>query len=213
VPNDGTNASNENYFRPLAGTPRQRATQLPVMLDVDPSIDYMLGHLYTGEWRRHALRVSANNMPNNWYGVRDRDQSGRRFRFFNNDCEHTLGSPSSQVDRTGPFGGSNEGNFIFSNPQWFQRNWMRNAEYRVRFGDHVQKHFFNGGALTLEANTNRFIAKSSQSPKPSRLLRALGRCIQTTQPLGERDWTNAIAFCLNWFLPRAEHCAGAVARR
>ncbi len=199
-----TNASNENYFRPLGCNPDgTRNPSLPVLLDVDNLIDYMLGIFYTGDGDATLSNFLSNNQPNNWYGLRDRTNPNVGFRFFNNDCEHTLGSPSSQVDRTGPFGGSNEGNFIYSNPQWFHEELMRNPEYRVRFGDHVQKHMFNAGALTLEANTNRFIAKANQITKAIRAYSARwGDAIRTAQPYGESDWTNAIAFCLNWFVPR-----------
>src|SRR6185503_11370563 len=38
------------------------------------------------------------------------------------------------------------------------RNW---PEFRVRFGDRVQKHFFNGGALTPSNNVGRFLASAS----------------------------------------------------
>ena len=200
-----TNASNENYFRPLGrNADGTRNTNMPVMLDVDNLIDYMLGIFYTGDGDATLSAFLANNQPNNWYGLRDRTNPDVGFRFFNNDCEHTLGSPSSRDDRTGPFGGSNEGNFTFSNPQWFHEELMRNPEYRVRFGDHVQKHFFNGGVLTLEQNTNRFIAKASQITKAIRAYSARwGDAIRTAQAYGESDWTNAIAFCLNWFTNRA----------
>ena len=88
-----------------------------MLLDVDNLIDYMLGIFYTGDGDATLSNFLSNNQPNNWYGLRDRTNPNVGFRFFNNDCEHTLGSPSSQVDRTGPFGGSNEGNIINSNPQ------------------------------------------------------------------------------------------------
>ena len=45
---------------------------------------------------------------------------------------------------------------------------LGNAEYRLRFADHVQKHFFNGGALTYGAVTNRFLRKASQIDKAIR---------------------------------------------
>lgn len=205
-----TNASNENYFRPLGrNADGTRNTNMPVMLDLDNLIDYMLGIFYTGDGDATLSAFLSNNQPNNWYGIRDRTNPDVGFRFFNNDCEHTLGSPSSQVDRTGPFAGSNEGNFTYANPQWFHEELMRNLEYRVRFGDHVQKHFFNGGALTLEQNTNRFLAKAVQITKAIRAYSARwGDAIRTAQPYGESDWTNAIAFCLNWFTNRASIVLG-----
>ena len=58
------------------------------------------------------------------------------FRFFNQDSEHTLGSPNSQVDRTGPFAGSNQNNFTYANydphvrfssrKEWYEKNSVTN---------------------------------------------------------------------------------------
>ncbi len=200
-----TNAVNSNYFRILGANPDgTRNPALPVMLDADNLIDYMLEIFYSGDGDATLSSFLGNNQPNNWYGMRDRSNPDVGFRFFNNDCEHTLGSPNSQVDRTGPFPGSNEGNFTYSNPQWMHEALMRNLEYRLRFADHVQKHFFNGGALTLEACTNRFIAKMTQITKAIRAYSARwGDAATPTAPFGETNWTNAIQFVLNWFPPRA----------
>jgi len=202
-----TNASNANYFRPLGrNADGTRNTNMEVLMDVDNLIDYMLEIFFSGDGDATLSAFLGNVQPNNWFGMRDRTNPNVGFRFFNSDCEHTLGSPSSQVDRTGPFGGlgvANEGIFMWSNPQWMHEEMARNLEYRVLFADHVQKHFFNGGALTLEANTNRFIAKASQITKAIRAYSARwGDAIRTTQPYGESDWTNALAFCLNWLVPR-----------
>jgi hypothetical protein len=199
-----TNASNENYFRPQGRNPDgTRNPELPVLIEVDNLIDYMLGIFYSGDGDAPLSSFLSNNQANNWFAMRDRTNPDVGFRFFNNDAEHTLGSPNSQVDRTGPFGGSNEGIFIWSNPQWFHEQLMRNPEYRVRFGDHVQKHFFNNGALTLENNTNRFIAKAVQITKAVRAYSARWGDAVREPPYGENDWTNAIQQVLNWFVPRA----------
>jgi len=200
-----TNASNSNYFRILGLNPDgTRNPNLPVMIDVDNLIDYMLEIFYSGDGDATLSSFLGNNQPNNWFAMRDRTNPNVGFRFFNSDCEHTLGSPNSQVDRTGPFGGSNEGNFTYSNPQWMHEELMRNAEYRVRFGDHVQKHFFNGGALTFAAATNRFMAKAVQITKAIRAYSARWGDAVKEPPYGESEWTNEVTFILtNWFPPRA----------
>ncbi len=201
-----------NYFRILGRDPDgTRNTNLPVMVEVDNLIDYMLSIFYTGDGDATLSAFLANNRPNNWYGMRDRTNSNVGFRFFNNDCEHTLGSPNSQVDRTGPFrdaAGSNIGNFLYANPQYLHEDLMWSPEYRQRFADHVQRHFFNGGALTLQAGTNRFIAKAQQITKAIRAYSARwGDPITDTiprAPYGEADWTNTLNTILTtWFPPRA----------
>ncbi|HXJ75214.1 MAG TPA: lamin tail domain-containing protein, partial [Candidatus Dormibacteraeota bacterium] len=199
------NPATSNYFRILGCDPDgTRNSALPVMIDVDNLIDYMLEIFYSGDGDATLSSFLSNNQPNNWFGMRDRTNPEVGFRFFNSDTEHTLGSPNSQVDRTGPFGGSNEGNFSFSNPQWMHEELMRNAEYRTRFGDHVQKHFFNGGALTLEAATNRFLAKVAQINKAIRAYSARWGDAGREPPLGEVQWAAEINWILTtWFPPRA----------
>jgi hypothetical protein len=199
-----TNASNENYYRPLGrNADGTRNTNMPVLIEVDNLIDYMLEIFFSGDGDATLSSFLGNNQANNWFGMRDRTNPDVGFRFFNSDCEHTIGSPNSQVDRTGPFGGSNEGTFMWSNPQWMHEELMRNAEYRVRFGDHVQKHFFNNGALVYENCTNRFIAKMVQINKAIRAYSARWGDAVTEPPYGESHWTNAIIFCLNWFTNRS----------
>ena len=199
-----TNASASNYFRIIGCNPDgTRNPNLPVMIDVDNLIDYMLEIFWSGDGDATLSSFLANNMPNNWFGMRDRTNPNVGFRFFNSDCEHTMGSPNSQVDRTGPFGGSNEGNFQYSNPQWMHEEMMRNQEYRIRFGDHVQRHCFGTGALTPAACTTRFMRKTVQITKAIRAYSARwGDAAPHEPPYGEAEWTNAITFATNWIQPR-----------
>ena len=201
-----------NYFAILGCNPDgTRNTNLPVMVEVDNLIDYMLSIFYTGDGDATLSAFLANNRPNNWYGMRDRTNPNAGFRFFNNDCEHTLGSPNSQVDRTGPFrnaAGSNIGIFTYANPQYLHEDLMWSPEYRQKFADHVQRHFFNNGALTLQSSTNRFIAKAKQITKAIRAYSARwGDPITdglARAPYGEADWTNTLNTILTtWFPPRA----------
>jgi hypothetical protein len=202
------NPTASNYFRILGCNPDgTRNPALPVMLEVDNLIDYMLGIFFTGDGDATLSSFLANNQPNNWWGMRDRTNPNVGFRFFNSDCEHTLGAPSSQVDRTGPFrnvAGSNIGNFLYANPQYMHEDLMWNPEYRQRFADRAQKHFFNDGALTLEQCTNRWWAKANQLTKAIRANSARWGDAVREPPYGESDWTNIIRWVANvWFPPRA----------
>jgi hypothetical protein len=199
-----TNASSSNYFRILGrNADGTRNTNLPVMVDVDNLIDYMMGIFYTGDGDATLSSFLANNMPNNWFGMRDRTNPKVGFRFFNSDCEHTLGTPRSEVDRTGPFPGSNQSNFTFANPQWMHEELMFSPEYRLRFADRVQRHFFNGGALTFEANTNRFLRKAAQITKAMRAYSARWGDTARTVPYKEIDWQREINWVIaNWFPAR-----------
>ena len=201
-----TNAADSNYFRILGRNPDgSRNPALPVMVDVDNLIDYMLEIFYSGDGDATLSAFLGNVRPNNWFGLRNRNDPDMGFRFFNSDCEHTLGAPSSQVDRTGPFkdlAGSNVGNFIYSNPQYLHEELMLNAEYRLRFGDHVQKHFFNGGALTPEAGTNRFLRKAVQINKAIRAYEARWGDANTSRTrYTATDWTNMITTVITTWFP------------
>ena len=199
-----TNSANENYFAILGCDPNgARNPTLPVWLDVDNLIDYMLVIFYSGDGDATLSSFLSNERPNNWFGLRHRTNSNTGFRFFNHDAEHTLGAPFSQVDRTGPFLSSNQNDFAYANPQWIHQDLMANAEYRLRFADHVQRHFFNGGALTSSAGTNRFLRKAAQIDKAIRAYAARWGDAQRDPPYGEIDWREMINNIVNnWFPSR-----------
>lgn len=200
-----TNASDANYFRLLGCNPDgTRNPVLPVMVDVDNLIDYMLGIFYAGDGDATLSAFLSNTRPNNWFGMKNRANPDMGFRFFNSDCEHTLGAPSWQADRTGPWkdvAGSNVRNFTYSNPQYLHEECMLNLEYRLRFADHVHRHFFNNGVLTPAAGTNRFLRRAAMITKAIRAYSARwGDGAPTEPPYGESHWTNMInTIVATWF--------------
>ncbi len=163
-----SNPTNENYFRIQGrnadGTPN---ATYPVLLDVDNLIDYTLALFYSGDGDACLSGFLGFNQPNNWHGMRDRLGS-RGFTFFNHDAEHTLRASSwsgvravAASDQTGPFGGSNQTNFTYSNPQWMHEELMSSPEYKLRYADHIRKHLFNDGALTPAQSIARWNARTN----------------------------------------------------
>jgi hypothetical protein len=55
--------------------------------------------------------------------------------------------------------------FTYSNPQRMHQDLMSSPEYKLRFADHVRKHFLDGGALTPAATLARFQARANQLEK------------------------------------------------
>src|SRR5207237_7946606 len=51
---------------------------------------------------------------------------------------------------------------LLSNHQYIFTRFTANAELRLRAADHVQRQFFNGGALTTEACRARFLTRSNE---------------------------------------------------
>ena len=113
------------------------------LLNVDNLIDYMMLHLYAGaeDWPHH-----------NWYAARNRVDPGEGFQFFVWDQEIVL--DGRYRDRTDV---SNA-----NTPAELYSNLRSSPAFRLRFADRVQLHMFNGGALSVEANQARWMARSNE---------------------------------------------------
>ena len=103
------------------------------MLDVDNLIDYLLLNIYGSTW----------DWPqNNWVAARERSNTGL-YRFYVWDAEGAIGrnrAPSYDTIQTDLINKNNDIPRIFK--------YLRNSpEFRLRWADRIQKHFFNGGAL------------------------------------------------------------------
>ena len=158
------NPTHANYFalmgRDASG---QRIPALPVYVDVDHLINYMLLHYYTGDGDGPLSNFLGMNRANNWRAMRDRfDTEG--FKFFVHDAEHTLQAPAWVDNRAtnNTTGGSNRSSFSYSNPEWLHEDLAVNPEYRIRFADLARKHLFNGGAMTPAAAQAIFDARATQ---------------------------------------------------
>ena len=141
-------------------------------------IDYMLVVFYDGSFDS-PMSTFLTNASNNWFGIRDR-LGARGFVYFVHDHEHGLDTNVQSYNRVGPWGGAGNNNWAQgqyntrdsssapffnaskSNPQYLHEFLAYSAEYRQRFADRVQKHFFNNGALTTTAAVNRFNAIAAQ---------------------------------------------------
>ena len=133
--------SNETYQRVQGNNPDgTRNFSYPVYLDVGNYIDYMVVQYWS---------ANSDWPGNNWRAFRDRnDALGTGFKFAVWDAEFGLGTRSSFWD-------ANTGSALSINQTGstegvaaLQGKLVLNAEYRLRFADRVQKHLFNGGALT-----------------------------------------------------------------
>ncbi len=113
-------------------------------LDLEAFADYLLANIYsdTGDWVR-----------SNWRAVREDVPEGQ-FRFLVWDAEFSFGIYGRPVDKNtlelpGELGIPTFITLLFD-------QLKQNEEFRLLFADQVQKHFFNGGALTDEAIRSTF---------------------------------------------------------
>ena len=156
------------------GTPN---AAFPVLLNPDNLIDYELVTFYDGSFDS-PMSTFLSNASNNWFGLRDRTGLSGGFAFFTHDQEHGMDSVADgrAYNRLGPWGGtgvnnwsqgeygSREGGTLYtkSNPHYLHEFLCYSAEYRQRFADRAQRHFFNGGALTKANALARLSSLTSQ---------------------------------------------------
>ena len=194
--------TNANYFR-MMGLAADGVTPTadPVLLDAGSLIDYLLITFWSGNLDGCVSAFLGNDRANNWFGSRLRvNNPGQGFQFYVHDFEHSLLDVNE--DRTGPFPSDNEANFAYSNPLFLHQDLTANAEYRMRWADHIHRHLFNGGALTPAAWQNRInkfaaFVDVSIAAESARWGDANPTVLRTRQ-----DWINAQNSLLSYLPPR-----------
>ena len=160
VPSDGDGIAFQEMFTFLRNNPQSALANYQGMqarLDVAEFIDYLLINIYGagGDWPQ-----------NNWIGARERSTTGK-WRFFVWDAEGGYGSFGLTVtsnnfvslpQNNGAAGA--QSSLISTAPQTEATSiaarvlytLLRDSpEFKLLFADRIQKHFFNGGALTDSA--------------------------------------------------------------
>ncbi|MEY2408774.1 MAG: hypothetical protein QOF48_1444, partial [Verrucomicrobiota bacterium] len=123
------------------------------LVDIDNLIDYMMLHIVaeSEDWPRH-----------NWFAAHRRATNGMpaaKFTFTVWDQELTL-DRLVRRNRINVGNGADGAGELYSPARIYAqlRNW---PEFRIRFGDRVHKHLFNGGALTPSNNVARLLEKAA----------------------------------------------------
>ncbi len=132
---------------------------IPVRVDVDNLIDYMIGIFYTGN--DDAPVTLGGNQANNFFAIRNRRIDARDgWKFFAYDNEHSLGvARGVNYDRTGTVSAGSRG--TTSIRSGCTRN-DAHPEYRMRFADRTHRHFFNAGAMTPEKAIALCLARAGE---------------------------------------------------
>ncbi|MFH1470093.1 MAG: CotH kinase family protein [Pseudomonadota bacterium] len=152
--------SDEDYEALQGNTPDgTRDPELPVLVDVDNLIDYMLVIFWTGNFDAPTGAFTGNKEPNNFYAIRDRSDVDHGFTFYAHDSEHSLlvqaWSPGVGLteDRVniGTRADSyqmNVASFPYFHPQWLHEKLTANARYRTRFAARAAAVLQGDGPLT-----------------------------------------------------------------
>ena len=117
----------------------------PNLLDVDSLIDYMILHIFAcaEDWPHH-----------NFYAARSRSGDLGGWRFFVWDQEIIMDRTIYTRNRVSV---SND-----NSPARIYSRLRANPEFRVRFGDRLQKHLFHDGALAVEVAQARWMNRADQ---------------------------------------------------
>ncbi len=134
-------------------TAEQKYVDIQQYLDIDNLIDYMIMIHYTGNVDAPVL-IGSTTAPRNFYAIRPRADGGQ-FQFFLWDSEHSLSEIT--VDRTELGVGNAD-----DTPARLYGELRASAEFRLRFADRVHAHFFNDGALTVQAIIQRYRTLAAQ---------------------------------------------------
>jgi len=142
------------------------------LVDIDNLIDYMLIIFYTGNFDSPVSKFRSNKDPNNFYAIYNRNDN-EGFKFLSHDAEHTL-----LYDYVSIGDGINENrvnlhelddwnrmevwDFNKFHPQWLHYKLCDNAEYRMRFIDHVYKQFYNNGVFVPANTTKIFTGRTKE---------------------------------------------------
>ncbi len=177
------------------GTPNPDYERL---LDADNLIDFMIIDYYTGD--RDGPGSRFGNIPNNTYAIFHRARPDG-WKWFQHDSEHTLGVSSSETNMVTPFTMAGA-QWRYFNPQWLHEQLASsNANYRMRFADHVYRHFFNGGLLTPEASSTRILRRAEQIEMAIIAESARWGDAKRSRPFTKQDWQNEVNRIVNNYLP------------
>jgi hypothetical protein len=116
------------------------------LVDVDALIDYMLVVFHTGS-RDGPTLLGGNTVPRNFWTIRNRN--GGKFVFLAWDLEWAL--ENETIDRVNVNYGAGA-----NNPGWLFDRMIANPDFKIRVADRVQKHYFNGGALSRDVTMARY---------------------------------------------------------
>ena len=144
-------------------------------LDVDNFITYLLTNWFCGN----------HDWPHkNWYATHRNHPDGR-WRFHSWDAEHAVEG----------------GNDVGESPSDIHNKLDGSAEYRMRFADHVHRHFFNGGPLSYPASAQIFQARMNQLDRAIVGESARWGDNRRSTPYTREDWLKTANGKLNSFFP------------
>jgi hypothetical protein len=152
-------------------------------LDVNNYIDYLMLNFYVG---------NADWPHRNWWAVRENTPDSTGFKFITWDAETILGLGFGSTD-------PNVNRINVSEGAAAPYNQLRNSqEFRVAFGDRVQRAFFNNGALSTENSVARYQSVVDEIEQAMVAESARWGDMHSSVPYTQAQWENEIANVLGF---------------
>ena len=171
-------ATDSAYWRLQGRKPDgARDPSLPVYLDVDNLIDYMILHIYSGaiDWPNH-----------NWWSARRRTEPSEGFRFFTWDQEISNLSLSATTTYTGEAFASVSG--PTDSPAFLYARLRENARFRTRFAARAIALTTDFGILTPPQNMARWERRQAEIDRSIVAESARWGDSRQLLPLKRSDW-------------------------
>lgn len=166
---------------------------LPVHVQIDHLIDFTINFMFTGN--QDMPTSLGNSSANNFWAIRNPD-SRDGWQFIAHDNEHNMLSATDDQTRDDPAGN------VFSsfNPKYLHQQLDALPEYRLRFADRIQKHFFNDGAVTKDKAQALMQARVEQIDQAIIAESARWGDQHNEPALDKNTWLAEVDWLLNTFL-------------
>lgn len=161
----GFSGMNENNYWKVKGMNPDGTLneELPILLDEENLIDYILLTLYTADM---DSPLSWINVVNNVSAVYHRSAPDG-FKWLKHDAELTLGAHLGIEDSIDYFKNSSYwSRWEDFNPMDLHRRLINHPEYYYKFIDRATKHYLNNGALSFTNVINRWNSREKKLDNP-----------------------------------------------
>lgn len=143
----------------LAKTGQYDQIMTEKLLNVENFIDYLIINFYIG---------NADWGTNNWYMARNRVEPGNGFYSFCWDSESSLTDVNiNKINGGSGFQGKLRSILFGSSTGTATTGGLyNNKEFKLKFADRIQKHFFNNGTLTPEVTSQIYKTSADELDLP-----------------------------------------------
>ena len=142
-------------------------------IDVDQYIDFLIVNFFGGnnDWMSH-----------NWYAGRLRGAESTGWKGYTWDAEWVMGIGSGLSENS--VGDTTSSSYLLK-PYTYLR---LNSEFRLRFGDHSHKAFFNGGTLYVDSDNRNWDPSHPERNRPAALYSELADMIERAMICETARW-------------------------